>query len=171
VLARARAVRLLILDVDGVLTDGSLYFTGEGEEMKRFDVRDGLGMRMLADEGVSIAIVSGRRSEAVARRAESLGVAEVVQGVNDKLTACQALLARHGAGFGECGAMGDDLPDLPVLRRVVFAAAVPAAPSAVLSAAHYVTGRGGGRGAVRELCEFILNARGGLDRALARYLA
>jgi len=170
VLARARAVRMLILDVDGVLTDGSLYFTAEGEEMKQFDVRDGHGMRMLAEGGVSVAIVSGRRSDAVLRRAEGLGVTEVIQGIDDKLGACQALARRHGIGLDQCGAMGDDLPDLPVLRHVIFAATVPSAPSMVRASAHFVTASEGGHGAVREVCELILNAQGRLDQALARYL-
>ena len=170
VLARARAVRLLILDVDGVLTDGSLYFTAQGEEMKRFDVRDGHGLRMLADAGVPVAIVSGRRSDAVARRAEGLGIDEVIQGIDDKLGACRELAQRHGIVLDQCAAMGDDLPDLPVLRRVIFSASVPGAPAVVRAAAHYVTEREGGRGAVRELCEFILSAQGSLERAVERYL-
>jgi 3-deoxy-D-manno-octulosonate 8-phosphate phosphatase (KDO 8-P phosphatase) len=170
-LARARAVRLLILDVDGVLTDGSLYFTARGEEMKRFDVRDGHGMRMLSEAGVRIAIVSGRSSEAVARRAEGLGITEVLQGIDDKLAACQALAGRCGLALENCAALGDDLPDLPLLRRAVLAASVPGAPAPVRAAAHYVTEREGGHGAVREVCEFILNAQGKLDGAVARYLA
>jgi 3-deoxy-D-manno-octulosonate 8-phosphate phosphatase (KDO 8-P phosphatase) len=170
-LVRARAVRLLILDVDGVLTDGSLYFTARGEEMKRFDVRDGHGMRMLSEAGVRIAIVSGRSSEAVARRAEGLGITEVLQGIDDKLAACQALAGRCGLGLENCAALGDDLPDLPLLRRAVLAASVPGAPAPVRAAAHYVTEREGGHGAVREVCEFILNAQGKLDGAVARYLA
>jgi len=170
VLARARAVRLLILDVDGVLTDGSLYFTARGEEMKRFDVRDGHGVRMLIEAGVDVAIVSGRSSEAVVRRAEGLGISEVLQGIDDKLAAVQALLARRGLRLEDCAAAGDDLPDLPVLRRAALAVTVPDAPAPVRAAAHYVTERAGGRGAVREVCEFILDAQGRLDAALARYL-
>ena len=170
-LVRARAVRLLILDVDGVLTDGSLYFTARGEEMKRFDARDGHGMRMLSEAGVRIAIVSGRSSEAVARRAEGLGITEVLQGLEDKLAACQALAGRCGLALENCAALGDDLPDLPVLRRAVLAASVPGAPAPVRAAAHYITEREGGHGAVREVCEFILNAQGKLDGAVARYLA
>ena len=171
VLARARGVRLLILDVDGVLTDGSLYFTARGEEMKCFDVRDGHGLRMLSDAGVAAAIVSGRRSDAVLRRAEGLGITEVMQGIDDKLAACRSLAERCGLALSACAAMGDDLPDLPVLRHAGLAVAVPAAPAIVRAAAHYITEHQGGRGAVRELCEFILTAQGRMEGALARYLA
>jgi 3-deoxy-D-manno-octulosonate 8-phosphate phosphatase (KDO 8-P phosphatase) len=168
--ARARAVRLLILDVDGVLTDGSLYFGAQGEEMKRFDVRDGHGLRMLADAGLSVAIVSGRRSEAVERRAEGLGILAVLQGVTDKLAAGRELAQQLGLRLEECAAAGDDLPDLPLLRRVGLAVTVPGAPAAVRAAAHYVTEREGGRGAVRELSDLLLNAQGRLEGLLARYL-
>ena len=170
-LERARAVRLLVLDVDGVMTDGSLWFGPEGEQVKRFDVRDGQGIRLLIEAGIQVAIVSGRSAAAVERRAESLGITRVVQGAGDKLAVCRELAAAAGLGLDGLGAVGDDLPDLPVLRRVAFAATVPAAPELLRRHAHYVTAAPGGGGAVRELAELLLTAQGRLEAALGRFLA
>ena len=169
-ITRARTVRLLILDVDGVLTDGTLYFGERGEMMKSFNIRDGHGIKMLAESGVQIAIITGRRSPMVEERARNLGIQHVYQGYEDKLTALHALTNELGLTAAQCGAIGDDVLDLPVLRRCGFAATVPDAPEIVRRHAHFVTQIPGGRGAVRELCEFILQAQGHLDALLARYL-
>lgn len=168
---RARNVRLMIFDVDGVLTDGSLYIAAAGEEFKAFNILDGHGLRMLGDSGVQLAILSGRDSAAVARRARELGIEHVHQGIAEKLPVFQSLCDRSGVQPDHCGFVGDDYPDLPVLLRCGFAVSVPGAPEAVRSRVHYVTRAAGGRGAVRELCEFVLDAQGKLDAALGRYLA
>jgi 3-deoxy-D-manno-octulosonate 8-phosphate phosphatase (KDO 8-P phosphatase) len=168
---RARNVRLMAFDVDGVLTDGTLYVAAGGEEFKAFNILDGHGLRMLRASGVQLAILSGRESAAVLRRAQELGIEHVHQGVAEKLPAFEALCNRCGVKADQCGFVGDDYPDLPVLLRCGFAASVPGAPEAVRSRVHYVTRAGGGRGAVRELCEFVLDAQGNLDAALGRYLA
>lgn len=168
---RARNVRLMAFDVDGILTDGTLYVAASGEEFKAFNILDGHGLRMLRDGGVQLAILSGRESPAVTRRAQELGIDHVHQGLGEKLPAFEALCARSGVTAEQCGFVGDDYPDLPVLLRCGFAASVPGAPEAVRSRVHYVTRAAGGRGAVRELCEFVLDAQGRLDQALGRYLA
>lgn len=168
---RARNVRLMVFDVDGVLTDGTLFVAAEGEEFKAFNILDGHGLRMLRDNGVHLAIISGRQSRAVARRAQELDIEHVHQGVAEKLAVFEALCARSAIKPDQCGFVGDDYPDLPVLLRCGFAASVPGAPEAVRSRVHYVTRAAGGRGAVRELCEFVLDAQGKLEAALGRYLA
>jgi len=152
-------VRLAIFDVDGVLTDGSLWFGPEGEALKRFSILDGHGVKMLQEAGVATAILSGRRSGAVDLRAAELGIAQVIQGVADKLEAFGELRTRLGVSEGECAFVGDDLPDLPVMRRCGLAVAVANAVDAVKSAAHYVTRARGGSGAVREFCDLVLAAR------------
>ena len=169
-IARARAIRLLVLDVDGVLTDGRLYYADDGVELKAFNIQDGLGLRMLSASGVIIAIISGRRSTALERRAENLGVEHVFQGVNDKLSVFQELLTRLSLGARTAAAIGDDLPDLPVLRRCELAVSVPDAPALVRDHAHYVTQRRGGHGAVRELCEMIMTAQGNLEARLQEFM-
>ncbi len=168
--ARARSVRLLVLDVDGVLTDGRLYYADDGVELKAFDIQDGLGMRMLSATGVAIAIVSGRRSHALELRAENLGIQHVFQGVNDKLSVFEQLLARLSLRADAAAAIGDDLPDLPVLRRCELAVCVPEAPPLLREHVHYVTQRRGGRGAVRELCELIMAAQGTLAARLHEFM-
>jgi len=170
VLQRARAVRLLVLDVDGVLTDGRLNFGAEGEIFKSFHTLDGHGIKMLMESGVKVAILSGRRSGAVERRAADLGIAEVLQGVQDKRAELASLLSRAGLSGEQCAFMGDDLPDLAAMAHCALAATVPASPDAVKARSHYVTQRGGGDGAVRELCELIMRAQGTLEAAVARYL-
>jgi 3-deoxy-D-manno-octulosonate 8-phosphate phosphatase (KDO 8-P phosphatase) len=171
-MSRARApwrdIRALVMDVDGVLTDGGLYYTEHGDELKRFDVRDGQGLVLLRQAGILTAIVTGRRTTLVARRAEELGIAEVHQGVTDKAETVSALLARHGVPPAAVCYLGDDVNDLPALARVGLAVAVADAVPVVRRAAHYVTRAPGGRGAVREVCDLILAARktssGGISR-------
>lgn len=167
---RASLVRLLVLDVDGVLTDGTLYFSAAGEELKAFNIHDGLGIKLLRAAGVEVAIITGRRSAALERRAEDLGVSRLMQGIEDKLAAFTALADGLGLKAEQIGCVGDDLPDLPLLRRCALSIAVPEAPKRVRDAAHYVTHAGGGRGAVREVCELILEAQGSLEAQLAPYL-
>lgn len=167
---RARALRLMAFDVDGVLTDGALYLTDGGEEIKSFSTLDGLGIRLLQSAGIAPALITGRSSRLVAARAAELGVEHLFQGVENKLAALDGLRGRLGIAMSACGYMGDDLPDLPLLTRCGFAATVPEAPDAVRARAHYVSRRPAGRGAVREVCELILAAQGALDAAVGRYL-
>jgi len=159
-LARARAVRLAIFDVDGVMTDGTLYIGGQGEAFKAFNILDGHGVKMLQAAGVAAAILSGRKSEAVAHRARELSIAHVVQGADDKVAAFERLAGRLGVAPSACAFVGDDLPDLEVMKRCGLAVAVAGAVDEVKAAAHYVTRAPGGRGAVREFCELVLRARG-----------
>jgi 3-deoxy-D-manno-octulosonate 8-phosphate phosphatase (KDO 8-P phosphatase) len=169
-LARAKDLKLMIFDVDGVLTDGTLYYSERGEELKAFNIQDGLGIRLLKQYGVEVALITARNSRAVELRAANLGIAQLFQGVEDKRAAYAALLAQLGLPTGQSGYMGDDLIDLPLITRCGFAATVPAAPQALKSRAHYVTRAPGGHGAVREVCEFILRAQGALERAISAYL-
>jgi 3-deoxy-D-manno-octulosonate 8-phosphate phosphatase (KDO 8-P phosphatase) len=169
-MARAAAVRLLVLDVDGVLTDGRLYYADDGIELKAFDIQDGLGLRMLAASGVEIAVITGRRSRALELRAENLGIRHVFQSAADKLLVFESLLRDLSLNAHAAAAIGDDLPDLPILRRCELAVSVPAAPALVQEHVHYVTQRGGGRGAVRELCELIMRAQGTLNARLHEFM-
>jgi 3-deoxy-D-manno-octulosonate 8-phosphate phosphatase (KDO 8-P phosphatase) len=152
-------IDLLILDVDGVLTDGRLYFGNKGEALKVFHVRDGHGIKLLMTAGVKIAAVSGRRSTAVSARMRELGVAHVVQGCNDKVAALLRLTKRLEIDPLNCACIVDDTPDLPLMSAVGLAAAVADAHPVVLSAAHWVAKAPGGQGAVRELCDALLRAR------------
>jgi len=152
-------IRLLIVDVDGVLTDGRLYFSGAGEALKVFHVRDGHGLKLLMTAGVQVAAVSGRRSAAVATRMRELQVPHVVQGCKDKVAALQRLAKRLKIDPLQCACIVDDTPDLPLMSAVGLAAAVADAHPVVLSAAHWVAQAPGGRGAVRELCDELLRAR------------
>ncbi len=161
-LARARRVRIAVFDVDGVLTDGRLYYSETGDAMKAFDVRDGMGMKLLQDSGVELAIITSRHAPAVLLRAADLGITHVQQGVADKLAAFEALLADTGFAPGEAAFPGDDLVDLPVLRRCGFAATVADAPALLKRHADYVTRATGGRGAAREFCEMIMHSQGAL---------
>ena len=154
-------IRLLVLDVDGVLTDGRLYFGARGEALKVFNVRDGHGIRLLMAGGVEVSAVSGRRSAAVTARMRELQVKRVLQGCTDKVEALRDLSASLGVDPLSCACIVDDTPDLPLMSAVGFAAAVADAHPLVLSAAHWVARRPGGRGAVRELCDALLRARAG----------
>ena len=166
---RARNIRVAIFDVDGVLTDGTLYYTDSGKEMKAFSVHDGHGMRMLRESGVALAIISSRSSHSVEARARNLGIELLFQGAADKLAAFSELLGRCGTGAEACAYVGDDLVDLPVMKRCGLAVAVPDAPALVRRQAQYVTRARGGRGAAREFCEIILHAQGSLTARLAEY--
>lgn len=168
---KARRVALMGFDVDGVLTDGSLYYTPLGDAMKGFSSLDGHGLKMLQRWGVEVAIISGRSSAALELRAANLGVTELHMGIEDKRATMGELLARRGLGFAEAGYMGDDVVDLPVLRACGFSAAVADAHDELLGRVDYVTQRRGGCGAVREVCDLILRARGKWDQAMAEYLS
>ncbi|TAN28222.1 MAG: phenylphosphate carboxylase subunit delta [Castellaniella sp.] len=159
---RARAVRMMVFDVDGVLTDGSLWYAEHGEAVKPFNALDGHGLRLLREQGIRVAWVSGRNSAITARRAAELGISPVLQGIHDKITALEDLARDAGLTLQALGYMGDDIIDLPALQRVGFAASVPNAPLYVSQAAHWVATRPGGSGAVRECCDLILAAQGRL---------
>jgi 3-deoxy-D-manno-octulosonate 8-phosphate phosphatase (KDO 8-P phosphatase) len=150
------AIRLLVLDVDGVLTDGRLYFGPRGEALKAFHVRDGVGLRQLQRAGLEIAVISGRRSPMVAARCRELGVRHVLQGVGDKLAALTRLCARLKLTPAACACVGDDLPDVPVMRAAALSFAVADAHRVARRAADVVTRLPGGRGAVREVCDHLL---------------
>jgi 3-deoxy-D-manno-octulosonate 8-phosphate phosphatase (KDO 8-P phosphatase) len=157
---RARDVRLLVLDVDGVLTDGKLYFGSRGEELKCFHVRDGAGIVQLLRNGIQVAVISGRASRAVERRMAELGVTWVRQGVDDKLVALRELMDLLSLTPQAIACIGDDLPDLPLLEVARLAATVADAHPTVKSRAHYITQAAGGQGAVREVCDLILESQG-----------
>jgi 3-deoxy-D-manno-octulosonate 8-phosphate phosphatase (KDO 8-P phosphatase) len=167
---RLRAIRMVIFDVDGVLTDGRLLLGDDGQEYKAFNSKDGHGMRMLQDSGVALAILTGRRSQVVARRAADLGIEHVIQGRRDKLPAFEELLETTGDAPESVAYVGDDVVDLPVMRRVGLAVAVADASQLVREHAHWITTSPGGHGAAREVCERIMQAQGNLERLLAVYL-
>lgn len=166
---RARAIRLLTCDVDGVLTDGRLYYSAAGDEMKAFSSLDGVGIKMLAAAGIAVAWITGSNAPSVAQRARMLGVARLVQGAEDKLPPWEALRAELRLAPEACAHIGDDLPDLPIIARCGLGISVPQAPAAVRDRAHYVTLREGGAGAVREVCELILAAQDALAPQLAAF--
>ena len=166
----ARALRLLALDVDGTLTDGRINIGPDGECLKSFSVRDGFGLTLLREAGIRLAIVTARRSSIVEHRARELRIDDIVQGAGDKAAALAALCERHGLPVESAGFMGDDWNDLPAMLAAGFAAAPADAAPEVCARAHWVSGLPAGRGAVRELAEFILKARGEFDAALARRL-
>lgn len=167
---RAQAIRLLCLDVDGVLTDGRLLLGDNGVEYKAFFSRDGHGMKMLMSAGVEVAVITGRRSEVVARRMQALGVTRVYQGHERKLPVFRSLIEELGLAPAEAAYVGDDVLDLPVMREVGLAVAVADADRSVLGMAHWVTPSTGGRGAVRETCELLLRAQDRYQLALERWL-
>lgn len=158
-LAVLRDVRLLVLDVDGVLTDGRLWFGPRGELLKVFDVRDGHGIRRVLDAGIAVAIISGRNAPATRVRARELGIRHVHQGVRDKLARFEQLRHELGLEAAQCACVGDDEPDVPILAAAGVGFAVADAHESARRAAGYVTRAGGGRGAVREVCDLILAAR------------
>jgi len=156
---RWSAIRALVTDVDGVLTDGGLYYAEHGDELKRFDVRDGQGLVLLREAGVLVAIITRKQTTIVTRRARDLGLTEVHQNATDKAAVLTDLLARHNIPARDAAYVGDDVGDLPAMRIVGLPIAVKDAVPQVRRAAHYVTKLGGGRGAVREIADLILSAR------------
>ncbi|GAB3286553.1 KdsC family phosphatase [Parahaliea aestuarii] len=157
---RANAIRLLALDVDGVLTDGRIYYGNSGEELKAFSIKDGLGIKLLQKAGIEVAIITGRNSHIVARRAAELGIGEVVQGREDKREALVELCRAKSLQLSECAYMGDDLPDLGAIIAAGLGLTVADACARVAAAADWCSRFNGGCGAVREACEFLLEARG-----------
>ena len=168
--ARAQKIRLIAFDVDGVMTDGTLFLADDGQEYKGFNSLDGHGLKMLKGSGVELAIITGRSSRVVENRAKNLGIEIVHQGAHDKLVVYEALCRELNIECEATAYMGDDVVDLPVMRRAGLAISVPAAPELVKVHSHYITTREAGRGAVREACEFLMRAQGTLDAALAPYL-
>ena len=168
---RAQAIRLLILDVDGVLTDGGLYFDAQGEPLKVFHVRDGHGIKMAQMAGIEVALLSGRGSEAALHRATELGIDHFFQGLRDKLAAMKEIEAALQIRPQEVAVVGDELVDLPIMARGGLAVAVADAVPEVLAAAHWVTANPGGRGAVREVCDLLLKAQGKWEEIVRPWMA
>ncbi|BCR05492.1 haloacid dehalogenase [Desulfuromonas versatilis] len=168
---RLEPIKLLLLDVDGVMTDGRIIYDANGVETKAFDVKDGHGLKLIQRVGIRVGIITGRESTVVNRRAEELGIEILYQGAKDKLVPYREILETLGIGDREVAYVGDDVVDLPILRRVGFAATVADAVEEVKSCVHYVTSRPGGRGAVRELCDLILKQTGRWEELTARYFA
>ena len=163
-------VRHLVLDVDGVLTDGKLYFDNNGNELKTFNTLDGHGIKMLQKSGVQVAIITGRRSSVVERRAHDLGISKLIQGREDKFSALQELFTDEGCRLQDIAYVGDDYPDLLVMTRVGCPISVPNAAPPVRERAIWVTQSRGGEGAVREVCDRIMQAQGTFEPALAPYI-
>lgn len=169
-LEKARRVRLMIFDIDGVMTDGKLLFGPEGECLKVFHVLDGHGIRLLQQAGIPAAIISARQSPMVMKRAQDLGIQHIQLGIQEKRVAFSALLEKTGMDASDCGYIGDDVIDLPILLRAGFSASVPNAHQEVRSRVDYVTRAPGGNGAVREVCDLILKAQGKYQPLLESYL-
>lgn len=166
---KAQSIKLLALDVDGILTDGRIYYGNSGEELKAFNIKDGLGIKLLQSAGVAVAIITGRESAIVERRARELGITDIIQGREDKRTALEELCQRNNLTLADCAYMGDDLPDLAAIKSAGLGLTVADAASSVRAAAQWCSTRNGGSGAVREACEFILQANGNLAALEARY--
>jgi 3-deoxy-D-manno-octulosonate 8-phosphate phosphatase (KDO 8-P phosphatase) len=167
---RAAQIKVLVCDIDGVFTDGRLYFDKQGEALKAFHIHDGLGIKWLLKSGITVAIITGRSSPIVESRMQELGIKYIYQNQEEKLIAAEDLLTRLQLGYEHIAYIGDDLPDLPLLRRVGLAITVPNANPFIKEHAHWVTKSPGGNGAIREACEYILLAQGKLDAVHHLYL-
>jgi 3-deoxy-D-manno-octulosonate 8-phosphate phosphatase (KDO 8-P phosphatase) len=167
---RARAIRLLLLDVDGVLSDGGIVYDSEGRELKRFHIHDGLGIKLLQQHGIQVGIITGRVSPMVERRAQELGIELLIQGREDKASAMREAAAQLSLTLGAAAYMGDDLPDLAAIAQAGLGIAPANAVNIVRQHADFVTTASGGHGAVREAAEFVLAAQGQLDALHARYI-
>jgi 3-deoxy-D-manno-octulosonate 8-phosphate phosphatase (KDO 8-P phosphatase) len=170
ILEKASRIRLVVFDVDGVLTDGSLFVGDDGQEYKAFHSRDGHGIKMLMGHGVDVAVITGRTSRVVEHRMKNLGISHVYQGKLEKLPAFQELIRKLGISEEQTAYVGDDVVDLPVMRRVGLAIAVQDAHPLVRQHSHWQTPNAGGRGAARDVCELIMEARGVLHDEMSRYL-
>jgi 3-deoxy-D-manno-octulosonate 8-phosphate phosphatase (KDO 8-P phosphatase) len=170
ILERAGRIRLVIFDVDGVLTDGALFVGDDGQEYKAFHSRDGHGIKMLMRTGVEVAIITGRTSQVVEHRMQNLGITRFYQGQQDKMVAFRELVAELGLEAEQVAYVGDDVVDLPVMRQVGLAIAVQDAHGLVKQHAHWQTPHGGGRGAGRDVCELIMEGQGKLKQVLDTYL-
>jgi len=167
--AKLAKIKLLLLDVDGVLTDGRIIYDSLGNELKAFDVKDGHGLKMIQRAGIKVGIITGRSSEVVRRRADELGIEILYQGALQKLKPYREILAQYNLTDDQVAYVGDDIVDLPILQRVGFSATVADAVPDVLPLVDYVATRDGGRGAVREICDLLLRAMGSWDELTARY--
>ena len=170
IIEKAKKIRLLLLDVDGVLTDGKLYFNNDGQEMKAFNTLDGHGIKVLRKSGVEVGIITGRESALVSRRANDLGIKLIRQGREDKFDALQEILKEFPCELEHIAYIGDDYPDLLVMTKVGLALTVNNAVSAVAERAHWRSERRGGDGAVRDACDFIMRAQNTFDQTLSQYL-
>jgi len=168
---KIKPLRLLLLDVDGVLTDGRIVMSDAGEELKFFDVKDGHGLKLLMRGGIEVIWITGRESRVVEHRARDLGVQEYHQLIWNKVQVYDEIVARKGLAAAEVAYVGDDIVDVPLMKRVGFAVAVGDAADEAKQAAHYVTRRRGGRGAVREVCDLILHGQGKWSRVMERYFS
>ncbi|MEO5669635.1 MAG: HAD hydrolase family protein [Ramlibacter sp.] len=168
-LLAAQGVRVAFFDVDGVLTDGGIYLSHEGESLKRFNILDGLGIKLLAKAGITPAVITGRDSKPLRARLQALGISHVHYGTEDKRPAAEKTLEELGLQWGQAAGIGDDWPDLAVLRRCAFAAAPANAHAEVRAVAHYVTRAAGGQGAAREFCDVLLQAGGRYGVLLEEY--
>lgn len=171
IIERAKRVKLMILDIDGVMTDGRIIYSIYGDELKFFDVQDGFGITLLNRAGIRSAIITAKKSRIVKLRARDMKVAGLYQGYSDKMTALSKILRRFKVSPDGICFIGDDLIDIPVLKRVGFAVAVPNAVEEVRESAHYITGKPGGRGAVREICDLLLKSQNKWDLAASKYFA
>jgi len=167
---RILPIRMMIFDVDGVLTDGRVIYLDDGSEIKEFDAQDGHGIKLLQRAGIEVALITGRACRAVEQRAIGLGIARVYQGAKIKVEAYEQLLSDTGLKEHETGFMGDDLIDIPLMRRAGFSVAVPNGAPHIFQYAHYITRASGGRGAAREVCEMILQVQGLWESIIKRYL-
>lgn len=167
--ARITKIRLLLLDVDGVLSDGRIVYDAHGTEIKTFDVKDGHGIKMLQKAGIEVGIISGRSSKVVNIRADELGIEILYQGITNKALPYAEIVAQRGLRDDEIAYVGDDVVDLPILRRAGFAVATADSVEDIRPYVHYVTNRSGGRGAVREVCDLILKARGDWQAVMGGY--
>lgn len=167
VIDRVRPVRFMAFDIDGVLTDGRLWFSEQGEQLKCFHVLDGHGLRLLGESGITVALITGREGPIVARRAAELGIPVLQQGVRDKAAALAQLASDYGLSLDQVGYMGDDIIDMQAMQKAGFAATVPDAPAYIAQVAHWTSTRAGGSGAVRECCDLILAAQGKLGQFFA----
>ena len=167
---KAQAIKLVAFDIDGIMTDGRLYFTSLGDEIKAFNVKDGLGLKLLRETGVEVAIITGRTSELVNRRARDLKIGKLIQGREDKKVALNELMQQENLSAEQIAYMGDDLPDLPAIRFAGLGVTVADAMPIIKQHADFITESNGGDGAVREFCDWLLKAQGNLDAVLEPYL-
>lgn len=167
---RAKKIELFLMDVDGVLTDGRIVYGPDGSEFKFFDVKDGHGIKLIQRTGIKVGIITGRSSELVARRSRELGIDLVYQGQFDKIKTLSKVMGETGIEEEKIAYVGDDIVDLPVMKRVGFAATVQDAVQEVKDVAHFIAKRSGGRGAIREIIEYILKNKGLWDKVIAKYL-
>ncbi len=170
IINKAQHIKILVLDVDGVLSDGKLYFSDTGMEIKAFSTLDGQGIKLLQKSGIEVALITGRDSSIVSQRAKELGITTLVQGREEKLIELDKILSEKDLSYTETAYIGDDLPDLACIRRAALGITVPNANPTIIEHASYCTQKLGGHGAVREICDLILKAQNKFDSAIASYM-